>query len=153
MLGLKGMLGVGAIGAAASVFLWGMWKNEQAKVANLNTKVELLQQQIMDYQAVIEEQKRTAETFEQILKLNQETIDGLEKDNRQAYLEAEGRLQEIDRLRAREPSMAIDLPYERGNAATDRLNCIMQRISGETCAAVGSDQRSQLSESDNPAGT
>lgn len=138
MFGIQSTLVAAGVGVAVSGYLTVMWKTEQVKSAELQTRVEIISAELDQSEANAallqsEVQKQNADLvrMETLAEVNQEKINELEMERDNARTETARVINEINELRAKELELARAQPYARGNLAHDRLTHSVQRIAGE----------------------
>ena len=96
----------------------------------LNAEKDLLENQVVDLKDNIEQQKATIETNTKLHNAGLEREKDLRNDLQQSRNQAQEFSNEINELRLTEHAKALRAPFERGNAAADRMERIWMRFGG-----------------------
>ncbi len=137
MLGLKGTLITGAIGLVAVLGLAFLWKSEQVKAARLQGENAMLQANNETLKAGLAEQRAAVDKMLGLIETNQEQMNALTQRLDDARAETAEVRDQVNALRAGEGNRALEAPFDRGNAARERFNDSLQRISAAPGRASG----------------
>ena len=116
--------------ALAAAVLYGLWQREQVKVAKLESQIENLNQAIkIQEQAIAGLQKDKERVFE-LINTQQAEKQKLADELKAAQEQTNANILQIERLKQGELRRALQEPFERGNAASDRTHRSLCRLFG-----------------------
>lgn len=135
-----GPLGAAAgAGALAAAVFFGLWQMERATSAGLRSEVDGLKTSLVTETKRADAEKVNSDRMFGMATDAQESASKLQGKLDQASIDAQGHIDEIEGLKAKELQHAIEEPFARGNAAADRRHDSVCRLLGKTdgtCASV-----------------
>ena len=124
-MSLSNIFGAAAIGLLiSSLFLYGKWQSALVEVESMKAQVATLEQ-------VNEQNQQTINGMQILANKNADIIANMGERNEQIMRNAENATTELNNLRLTEAEAALAEPFERGNAARDRILDQLMRFSGD----------------------
>ena len=122
---------------SAGTWLWMDYKltQEKLKVAQLTTANEILKENAAKFEAATAEQKQTMDALIKQTDKNGDRVYELTQQINTIRQEASLFQRENENLRQTEAAKVLENPYSRGIAADDRINKLLQSISGATTSS------------------
>jgi FtsZ-interacting cell division protein ZipA len=122
--------GIAAVSAIAALLFWGLWNSEKVKSKELENRLVL---SIENTETLKDELKNNSDQMVMLIDLQSKNMDMINDQiakNDRIDAEKNTALAENRQMRADEAYKALQQPFERGNAASDRVTKLMRGIAG-----------------------
>ena len=149
MLGLKVGLAGWALGAVAAISMTFMWQREKLHHADTKAQLAAATAKAEAMEARANAAEKNFNRNSDLLASQMEALNAVNAQLAEIEKARAVALAELDRLKAGETRRALEIPFERGNAAAERRDRIMCRIFTESdnCASTDTDANNRGTDS------